>query len=349
MEYNPTRSLAPIAKGHSSMHEIFGERFVSVRESAWHRLGTVIDEPVATSEALQLARALYDVSSRPLLFSDGRESGYSAVVRGAVDDDPQDRVLGVAKSYDLVHISDVDFDSVKFPVDTVGVLRQGAEIFISYKLGDREILGEDYEMYLTVIHPYAPGVSWKVMLTPVRVVCANTLVLGATRAQSTIAVSHNAGAKKRIDSAMLVAQAEALEMNALKRLERMNAIRMSSDDIDRVLDRTYGVRQSHHAAEFATSGESAAVEAAELAAKAYQYYTKRSDEVKETVKLVIDRFNDEHSKYANTGYAVYNAIVEYEDYHLGPRAKESRAAELAIAGGRANNKKKAAAAILQLN
>ena len=36
-------------------HNLFGERFVSVRVPAWHKLGRVLEEPVSATQAWNLA------------------------------------------------------------------------------------------------------------------------------------------------------------------------------------------------------------------------------------------------------------------------------------------------------
>lgn len=331
-------------------HEIFGERFVSVREPAWHRIGTVIDAPVPTSEALKLANVTYGVATKPLLYQDpsGKsftDSGYVAVVRDATPDDPNELVLGTAKGYELIHVTDVNFDDIEFPISTVGALRHGAEIFMTYDMGDREIVGEAYKMFMTIVHPYAPGYSWRVMLTPVRVVCQNTLIMGENAATAKISVSHHAGARARVDTALVMARAQAMEHRALHRLKALADKALTPDDVDRVLTVAYPAAQPKNFVVDPTPDDLVADKAAAL----YDYRVNAAEKLRNATKILYDRFNDEHPSHAATGYALYNAVVEHEDYRLGARTSESKAGELAVIGTRATTKVKTLNAILSLN
>ena len=72
---------------------------------------------------------------------------------------------------------------------------------------------------------------------------------------------------------------------------------------------------------------------------AIQSYEKEVESVKairEGATGLFERFNDEHTKFANTAWGAYNAIVETEDYRKGWNISES-----ALFGPRAQRKAKA--------
>lgn len=325
-------------------HEIFGSRFLGVREPAWHRIGQVIEHDVTASEAVALAGLDYGVEKVELYLPDGIASGYSAIVRAATEDAEQE-VFGVARDYELVHINEIveQLDSLPWPITSAGALRGGKEIFVCYDLGDREMLGEAYTMNLAIAHPYAPGKAWRAMLTPTRVVCQNTLVFGERLATSKFSASHLPGAKGRIDNALVEASAAAMEHKALEALEALQKTKVRKKDVTNVIEITFPVPAMPRQITPAMLLQSEDEKAEEVLnyEKSVQYHTNIRKGAVET----YNRFCDEHKDFAGTGYALYQSIVEWADWRES-RSSEARIAEAALVGARANEKKRAFKAIM---
>jgi phage/plasmid-like protein (TIGR03299 family) len=326
-------------------HAIFGERFLGVREPAWHRVGTVIDEPVKPSDAIRMIGLDYDVEKVDLFLPDGMASGYSAIIRAATVDSPDPVVFGIAQSYELVHVTEIveQLDEFPWPITSAGALRNGAEVFICYDLGDREMLGEEYKMTLAVAHPYAPGTAWRAMLTPVRVVCQNTLVFGESVAVANFAIKHAPGARQRIDNALVLAKAAAMEDRARAQLARLAEITVSADDVKDVATKIWPLpRQPMFEQSLRTDSKEL-----DRAKRAHESRKGHLERLQVGLIETYNRFCDEHTKFAGTGYALYQAAAEWADWRE-TRSAENAAAESSLIGPRSNEKRKALAAINKL-
>ncbi|KKL93629.1 hypothetical protein LCGC14_1872830, partial [marine sediment metagenome] len=125
---------------------LFGERFLSYREPAWHRLGLVLDEPITALKAFR-KMGPYEVKLIPLsaVGMTDVEIPHRAIVRTGTNDDPNNRVFGIV-SEDYVLIQPKEFceiwdEHVAEPIETIGALQQGETLFISTKLPSFDVNG----------------------------------------------------------------------------------------------------------------------------------------------------------------------------------------------------------------
>lgn len=314
---------------------IYGDRCLTLKEPAWHRIGEVVQEAMRPTDAISRARVGFDVVTEPLLLADGTETGYIAVVREA-DESGAREVFGVAKNYELVHVRDIaeQLDKLPWPLASVGALHKGSELFFSFDLGAEKIVGEDYNMFLGIIHPYRPGWSWKAMLTPVRFVCQNTVLAGTRAASMKLAVMHRGDAKGRIDLALVEGQAAAMGKAVKGELKAMAKVKVTDELADDVLTRTFPyVKVSPTMAV-----DEDVFKARQAAALAL------TERLKATTLDVYDRVCAEYPKIAGTGYALYQAVVERADYDKARKAES--AYEDALVGERAKQKVRAYEAVL---
>ena len=329
----------PHERQDSMSHAIFGERFLGVREGAWHRIGQVIDEPIKPSEAIEVAGLDYGVEKQELFLPNGVASGYSAIIREGTEDAPEPEVFGIAKDYELVHITEIadQLDEFPWPITSVGAIRKGAEIFLAYDLGDRDILGEDYKMYLAVAHPYAPGTAWRAMLTPIRVVCQNTLIVGENLATANFVVKHHPGARSRIDQSLVLAKAAAMENQMVEAMTRLKDISIDQDRLQRILEFVYPTPKPQYVRADGKRSNDPDLEAVQ---HRHEQLVRRTENLRLGAVETYNKFNDEHREFAGSGYALYQALVEWADWRPG-KGEESRMAEASIVGVRADEKKRA--------
>ncbi|RZJ87476.1 MAG: DUF945 domain-containing protein [Chryseobacterium sp.] len=200
--------------------------FFSVKDKAWHSLGTIIEDYPTSAEALQFAGLNYTVEKRPLFtldnvnfdllnaLADGIEpavnvSNYFANVRTDTEE-----VLGVVgKDYQIVqNIEAFSFfdsivgndDGIKY--ETAGALGKGERLFISAKLPDYIRVGRndliEQCLFLTTSHDGFGSIT--AAFTPVRVVCHNTLNAAMRHQQNTIKIRHTSSAAERLKQAHLL-------------------------------------------------------------------------------------------------------------------------------------------------
>jgi phage/plasmid-like protein (TIGR03299 family) len=165
--------------------------FASFREPAWHGLGTVFTEEKTTAEMLDAANLsnwnvrLEDVNIPSHLSSD---KNYQYVVRTNPTDNTQTDVLGVVgeryhvlQNEDLFSFGDNILDGGG-RWETAGAIRGGRVVFGSMALERETVLdpsgvADKVKTYLLINTSHDGSIAIQASITPVRVVCANTLNL----------------------------------------------------------------------------------------------------------------------------------------------------------------------------
>jgi len=176
--------------------------FASFREPAWHGLGTVFTEEKTTAEMLAAANLnnwnvrLEDVNIPSHLSSD---KSYQYVVRTNPTDSNQTDVLGVVgeryhvlQNEDLFSFGDNILDGGG-RWETAGAIRGGRVVFGSLALERETVLdpngvADKVKTYLLINTSHDGSIAIQASITPVRVVCANTLnlALGSKRGKNAI-------------------------------------------------------------------------------------------------------------------------------------------------------------------
>ena len=183
------------------MHELETQNgvasFASLREPAWHGLGTVFTDEKTTSEMLAAANLnnwnvrLVDIEIPNTLTSD---KNYSYVVRTNPTENSQTDILGVVgeryhvlQNEDLFSFGDNILDGGG-RWETAGSIRGGRVVFGSLALERETILdpsgvADKVKTYLLINTSHDGSIAIQASITPVRVVCANTLnlALGSKR------------------------------------------------------------------------------------------------------------------------------------------------------------------------
>jgi phage/plasmid-like protein (TIGR03299 family) len=169
--------------------------FASLREPAWHGLGTVFTEEVSTAKMLKLAHLdNWNVRLEDVEIPNGFESDktYSFVVRDNPFLDDQKDVLGVVgeryvplQNEDLFEFGDLMLDGGG-RWETAGSIKNGRQVFGSLALERETILdpngvSDKVNTYLLINTSHDGSVAIQASITPVRVVCANTLNLALGR------------------------------------------------------------------------------------------------------------------------------------------------------------------------
>ncbi len=169
--------------------------FASLREPAWHGLGTVFTEEKTTSEMLVAANLnnwnvrLEDMPIPSHLSSDKE---YQYVVRTNPTDKNQTDILGVVgeryhvlQNEDLFSFGDNILDGGG-RWETAGSLKGGRQVFGSLALERETILdpngvSDKIKTYLLINTSHDGSIAIQASITPVRVVCANTLNVALNR------------------------------------------------------------------------------------------------------------------------------------------------------------------------
>lgn len=185
--------------------------FVSNTEKAWHGLGTIVDHAMTSEEAIKLANLDYQVIKVPMFAQVEGVGNFPVPDKFATLRTDENTVLGViGNRYTIVQNREAFsfFDEIVGKgcamFETAGVLGKGERIFVSAKMPDViQIKGTDdlMEVYVLLTSSHDGSGSVIAAVTPVRVVCQNTLNAALKNTVSRVAIRHTTSATKKLEEA----------------------------------------------------------------------------------------------------------------------------------------------------
>ena len=180
------------------------ESMFYVWETPWHGLGTKVLEAPASKDALQLAGLNWRVMQEPIYTAmEELVDGYKANVR-----DSDRKVLGVVTDRYRVIQNDEAFaftdgllgEGVKY--ETAGSLQGGRKVWLLAHMPHEYIIsGERISPYLLFSNTYDGSGAIKVALTPIRVLCQNTLNLALASAKRSWSMIHTGDIREKMQEA----------------------------------------------------------------------------------------------------------------------------------------------------
>ncbi len=180
------------------------ESLFYTRETPWHGLGTKVMEAPASKEALELAGLDWKVTQEPIYTNLGeRIEGYRANIRD-VDRKPlgvvTDRYKVVQNQEAFAFTDSLLKEGVRY--ETAGSLQGGRRIWLlAHMPREYMIMGERFSPYLLFSNTHDGSGAVKVALTPIRVVCQNTLNLALTTAKRSWSMMHTGNIQGKIQEA----------------------------------------------------------------------------------------------------------------------------------------------------
>lgn len=180
------------------------ESMFYVRETPWHGLGTRVSEAPTSSEALTLAGLNWNVMQEPIYTgNDDLIEGYKANVR-----DKDRKVLGVVTDrYKVIQNAEAfSFtdellgEGVRY--ETAGSLQGGKKVWLLARMPQEYIIsGERISPYLLFSNTHDGSGAIRVALTPIRVVCNNTLNLALATAKRSWSMIHTGDIREKMSEA----------------------------------------------------------------------------------------------------------------------------------------------------
>ena len=212
------------------------ESMFYVRETPWHGLGTRVITAPTSKEALGLAGLDWQVVQEPI-YTETEEliEGYKANVR-----DSDRRVLGVVTDRYKVIQNEEAFaftdellgEGVRY--ETAGSLQGGKKVWLLAHMPHEYIIsGERISPYLVFSNTHDGSGAIKVALTPIRVVCNNTLNLALNTAKRSWSMIHTGDIKEKMQEAKNTLFMAEKYMDALGK--EFEALRLKSLTDEKVL------------------------------------------------------------------------------------------------------------------
>ena len=195
------------------------ESLFYVRETPWHGQGTRVEEAPSSEEAIRLAGLNWEVQQQPIYLADGTEiKGNYANVRSS-----DGKALGiVGDRYKIVQNTDAFAftdallgEGVKY--ETAGSLKDGKVIWLLARMPESiEILGDKVDPYMVFTNTHDGSGAVRVCMTPVRVVCNNTLNAAMRGARRVWSARHTGSVTNKLDDARETLQFASQYLEATK-------------------------------------------------------------------------------------------------------------------------------------
>lgn len=279
------------------------ETMFSVREKPWHGLGVVVEKAPTMVEALQLSGLDWEVKKRKLFttLNDKRivvpdtfatVRATDGAVLGTVGNKYQ--VVQNADAFSFVDQMKVDGD-VEF--ETAGSLNGGSTVFITAKMGQFKLLGDEVDKYLVFSNSHNGSSRVRMVVTPIRVVCNNTLNMALKNHDRSWSAIHTGSVNNRVADAVAgLGFANEYYANLQQAAEELYKIKFSRAQFEGLLDKLYPMTDEYSARKKNT----------------YEYNRETL-----TRAYMMDDLND----VRGTAWGVVNAISDYAT-HVPSRGKD---------------------------
>lgn len=216
------------------------ENMFYTREKPWHGLGTMVQEAPTSADALILAGLDWNVIQKPIQTVEGCPiPGFLANVR-----DLDNKILGVVTSrYKVVQ----NYDAFAFTdellgegvtYETAGSLQEGRRTWMLAKLPHRYIIsGDEIIPYLVLMNSHDGSGSIKAAMTPIRVVCNNTLNLALSTAKRFWSTNHTGDIGGKLEEARYTLLYADKYMGELgKAIDQLQKVKLSDRQVYEYID-----------------------------------------------------------------------------------------------------------------
>jgi hypothetical protein len=352
-------------------HRIFGNRFVSRKEPAWHGLGTIFpeEEVLTPSEAVKRVTGDVQFVRQPLYYGlpgedkPDRKSDSFVILRLPTADDPNPEQIGiVSERWDLTPYHELagaldKMDVSKYKVETAGLLMGGALCFFALRGEDWSVLGkDDMRSYFLTNLSLKPGIGHRVLHTTVRVVCANTNEAAISSSQIQLRIPHGADAKQQIGlCGDLVARFRKAQEETKRVFEIFASTPAPKDSVDKVFAAAWPepklpakIKMLHNV----VGSEGMEVFKRNLdpimlnsLVNAQEGYDREVERIRTMREAGAERFEAfEPRDLGGTIWAAYNAVTEVADW----RGDQKNLGESVLIGSRAAEKTRAFGAAMKV-
>lgn len=211
------------------------ESMFFTRTKPWHGLGTEVKSAPTSNDALIYAGLDWTVDQKDVYTEDGSIiSGYKANTRNT-----DDSILGIVSDrYKVVQNEEAfqftdDLLGEGVTYETAGSLQGGRKVWMLAKMPHRYIIGGDeITPYMVVMNSHDGSSGIKVAMTPIRVVCQNTLNLALNNAKRIWTAKHTENVMSRVHEARETLLLAETYMGELGRgIDDLNKIKLSDKKV----------------------------------------------------------------------------------------------------------------------
>jgi len=263
-------------------------------ETPWHGLGTLVEKALDSLEAIKMAGLDWTVSKKLLFTNIGNENEYVPMPTAwmATVRDSDNTPLGVVTDkYQPVQNNEAfDFTDALIGegcrYETAGSLRNGQQIWLLAKLPESKLVGDAVDNYIVFTNSHDGKGSIRVAMTPVRVVCQNTLNLALGSAKRMWATKHMGKMDSKLEEAKLTLQfAQEYQVELAKKAEELAAKRVYELEFERFLKELYPVPENSSS-----------------------IIASRANELRQRVRICYEK--PDLANFQNTAWGILNAVSD---------------------------------------
>lgn len=215
------------------------ETMMYTREVPWHGLGTYVAEAPTSEDALKIAGLDWTVDPMPIYSCNKKIDGWVANTRSS-----DGKVLGlVSNQYRVVQNSEAfkftdELIGGEVHYETAGSLMGGKKVWLLAQLPSKEILGDKVDTYVCFTNAHDGKGAVRAVVTPVRVVCNNTLNIALNSAKRSWSMWHSQKINERMEEARQTLELTDIYMEQLAiTAERMANKEIKNESLDKILDK----------------------------------------------------------------------------------------------------------------
>lgn len=176
------------------------ESMFSHRQVPWHGLGTIVQDAPTSEDAIKLAGLDWKVERRPVYVDEDLIPDRVGLVR-----DRDHKVFGIVSDRYKILQNNVAFsiiDSIMgegIRYETAGSLLGGEKVFMTCPWEHEwNVAGDEIKTYLLLSNSHNGKESLHITITPIRVVCMNTLQAALRKYKSNFSIPHFSSMKEKI-------------------------------------------------------------------------------------------------------------------------------------------------------
>lgn len=223
-----------------------------VREPAWHGMGTVIKDAPDSKEAIKVAGLDWKVLQAPVCaIPDDSCVGFDVPNLFCNYRDIDNKVLGVVSGrYEIVQnedafaFTDALLESGDVKYETAGSLQEGKLTWMLARIPSCDILGDKIDKYLLFSNSFDGKKSINVAITPVRVVCNNTLNFALQTAKRKWSFAHKGDIAGKLEEAkMCLTKADEYNKNFDDKCIELAKKKISGEQVKKILDKMFPIKE----------------------------------------------------------------------------------------------------------
>ena len=239
------------------------ETMFSVRQVPWHGLGTIVQEAPTSADALRLAGLDWEVKQKPAYMQIGTKMVDGIEVPSYVEvpnckvnvRDTDNAVLGtVTDRYKIVQnheafeftdaiVGETENGVVRY--ETAGSLCGGKKIWLLAKMPVQKVLDDEVEPYMFFSNSHDGKGAINVGMTPIRIVCNNTLNMALNTAKRQWSTKHVGDMQSKLEEARMCLQMADKYMQGLnEEADRLANAKLYKEQIDEILDELFPVDEN---------------------------------------------------------------------------------------------------------